>query len=209
MMFRASTSAMLLLALGGSVVAQKPTATPTSSAAQNVGIPASALAQLPPPAYQDTVHMQSHVASFKFVPKGDLLPVGRLEFSFQGTVLVNGLAEGSYLQTTGDVRKEYENKQHGRQVFFGKGKILIVGKFKGCQWFGRDLDLTFKGSAVIRVVAEFDKNLDTGTFWFDPARKNSLQVNLIPIIVPAPRDTPAQAKTREEFEKEKKQKGGG
>ncbi|HVT11514.1 MAG TPA: hypothetical protein VHE55_04545 [Fimbriimonadaceae bacterium] len=205
MMFRPLASAALLLALGGSVIAQKP---PTAPATSTGAIPQSALAQLPPPAYDDTLHMESHVASFKIVPKGDAIPSGRLEFSFEGTVLVNGLTDGSFLQTTGNVRKEYENKEHGRQVFFGRGKILIVGKFRACQWFGRDLDFTFKGSGIVRVIAEFDQKLDTGTFWFDPAKKNALQVNLIPIIVPHPRDTPEPAITREEFNKMKKQKGG-
>ncbi|MFI5388044.1 MAG: hypothetical protein ACHQ50_18205, partial [Fimbriimonadales bacterium] len=185
---------------------QAPSGQPPSAQPQ---IPATALALVPKSAARDTLHMQSHLASFKIVPRGPEVPAGRLEFSFSGTVMVNGLAPGSYLATTGNVRKEYDHPEHGRLVYFGKGKILIVGRFKGCQWFGRDLDLTFKGAGIVRFVAEFDKNLETGSYWFDPKFKNPMDVNLWQVVVPQPIVTPEKAITREEFERQKKQKGGG
>jgi len=210
MMFRASLSAASLFLLWSAGMAQvsiqpAPPRTPSDTVYPN---------RLPPPAANDTLYMQSKIASFKIVPKGPELPNGRLEFSFSGTVLVSGLVPGTTLKTTGDIREEYDNRDHPneihKQVFFGKGKILIVGQFGACQWFGTDLDLTFKGSAIFRCIGEFDKNLSTGYFWFDPAKKNPLQVDMITVVVPEILIGPMKAIKREDFEKQKKkeQKGG-
>lgn len=163
---------------------------------------------MPKPATGDTLHIQTKVGSFKLVAKGESLPAGRLEFSFHGTVLISGLVPGSYLQTSGNIRKEYENVAEGKTVYFGSGKILIVGSFRNCQWFGRDLDFQFQGSAVVRVISEFDDKLKTGNFWFEPTEKNPLQVDMLTLVVPEIRNSPMPAITREEFEKMKK-KGGG
>jgi len=162
---------------------------------------------LPPPAPNDTLHMKTKIGSFKLVRKGPELPNGRLEFSFAGTVLVSGLVPGSTLKTIGDLREEYDNKEQGKQVFFGKGKIIIVGEFRACQWFGTDLDFSFKGSAVVRVTSEFDKNLSTGSFWYDDNVVSPLQVQMITIVVPKQNYGPVKAITREQFEQMKKQKG--
>jgi hypothetical protein len=210
MMFRASlTAAITCVSLCAVLAFQNPVGV-TSPTATNSSIPASALAMMPSSQTNDVLYIKSGVASFKMVPKGDTLPAGRLEFSFSGTVLITGLSPGSYLQTFGNVRKEYEDKGHAKQVFFGRGKLLIVGRFRNCEWFGRDLDLKFKGSAFFRIIAEFDDKLDTGSFWFEGERGRSpLQTNLIPIEVPKPRGGPMEAITREEFEALKRKNKGG
>jgi hypothetical protein len=213
MMSRASFSAALATALicltvahqGKPAPAQgKPAPTPTSTQA----IPASALALVPKSRVDDTLHVETHIGSFKMVPKGPSYPAGKLEFTFQGTVLVSGLVPGSVLQTSGDVHEEFNNKEHGKQVFFGRGKLLIVGSFRNCEWFGRDLNLTFTGSAIIRIIAEFDKNRDTGLFWFDPAQKLPLQVTLLPLEIPKPQTGALKAILRDDYEKQQKKKGG-
>jgi hypothetical protein len=211
MMSRASFTAALALVLGCAALAlQKPAPPATATAAPPTAIPAAALAMMPKPALGDTLRAVTHIGSFKIVPKGEELPSGRLEFSFSGTVLVSGLDPASYLKVTGNVRKEYESKPNGKDVYFGNGKILIVGKFRNCEWFGRNLDFTFKGSGVVRIIAEFDKNGDTGTFWYDPTEKSPLQVNLLPLEVPKNRGGLMKAIMREDYEKQKKQqqKGG-
>lgn len=182
-----------------------PTAKPAATASQGA-IPAAALAMVPKPATGDTLHMESKIASFKIVPKGSHLPTGRLEMSFQGTVLISGVVPGSYVSTTGNLRKEFDDR--GKTVYYGTGKLLIVGSFRNCQWFGKDLNFNFTGDAIVRAIAEFDKNLNTGQFWYDPERKNPLQANLTTLPVPEIRNTPMKAITRENFEKMKKQKGG-
>jgi hypothetical protein len=204
MMSRAFLALASLVAVTGFALALQ------SVAPQQGGVPSSALALLPKPKLNDTLRVKTNVASFKILPKGDQMPAGRLQFSFEGTVLVTGLAPGSYLKTTGNIRKEYEDKEHGKQVYFGKGSILLVGKFSNCQWFGRNLDFTFKGSAIVRMIAEFDSKLQTGEFWFDPSEKVPLQASLINIPVPGERSGPTPAITREEYEAQKKKlKGGG
>jgi hypothetical protein len=204
MMSRALLAVTFLIAALGFATARQ------GNPAQGDAVPASALALIPKAKPGDTLHMVTNVASFKILPKGDELPSGRLDFSFEGTVLVTGLEPGSYLKTEGKIRKEYEDKAHGKQVFFGKGRILIVGKFSNCQWFGRNLDFTFKGSGSVRMITEYDSNLKTGKYWFNPEKKEDLQPTLMGIPVPNERRGPPPAITREEYEAQKKKlKGGG
>jgi hypothetical protein len=204
MMSRALFAAIAAVLVCAAIGVQKPSAPPPAQPA----IPASAMALVPQPVLGDTFHMQTKVGSFKMLEKGPTSPpAGRLEFSFAGTVLLNGLAPGSFIHITGNVQKEYDHPEHERQVYFGRGKILIIGKFKTCQWFGQDLDFSFTGSAVVRMVGEFDKNLETGYFWFDPTRKEPMQTQLIQREVPQTMNGVVKAITREEFERMKK-KGG-
>ncbi len=211
MMFRVTLSAAVAALLCISALAQKPVPPPTPTTTPPVpakGEPKET-GLVPASVPGDTLHVQSRMASFKIVPRGTDFPTGRLEFSFDGTVMLNGLVPGSVLKTTGTVKEEYDNKEHGRQVFFGKGSMLVVGKFKGCQWFGRDLVLSFKGLGVVRVTAEFDKDLNTGSYWYDPAEKIPLQTSLMPLVVPQQISGPIRAIKREDFEKQKKQPKGG
>jgi hypothetical protein len=211
MMFRASLTVAFTCASLCAVLAQQKTPTVPPTKAASPTIPASAMAMMPAPAASDVVFIKAGVGSFKVVPKGpDAPPAGRLEFSFSGTVLITGLEPGSYLQTTGKVEKQYEETKHGKQVYFGKGKILLVGKFRNCEWFGRDLNLRFQGSAIFRMSAEFDSNFDTGTFIYEGDKKAfPLQTSLTPIYVPKMTGGPMDAITREEFEAAKKKKKGG
>lgn len=204
MMSRVALAVVCLAAVGGAVAFQGA-ATPTAKAT----IPASALAMVPRPKINDTVRIVTKIGSFKVLPKGKERPAGRLEFAFKGTVLITDLAPGSYLKTTGNVRMEYEDKPHAKQVYFGSGRMLIVGSFANCQWFGQNLDFTFKGTGIVRMIAEFDKKLETGQFWYDPADKMPLQAALNPINVPKVNDGPTDAMTREEYEALKKKLQGG
>lgn len=205
MMCRASfTIALVLTLCSAGLTQQKP------PPAAQPSIPGSALALMPKPTLGDVLHVQSRIASFKIVPKGPELPAGRLEFSFKNSsVLINGLETGAYLHTTGNIRQEYENKDHKRQVYFGTGSVLIVGRFKTCQWFGRDLDFTFKGRGVVRMIAEFDDKRETGSFWYGDGPKSPLQTALVPLILPEVHYTAIKAIKREDFEKQKKRNGGG
>ena len=202
MMFRAPLStAVAIAAVCAAFALQKPAAVP--------GVPAQAAALMPPSRPGDTLVMNTHVGSFKILPKGEELPSGRLEFSFTGTVLFTGVDPASVLQVSGNVRKEYDNAKQGKQVYFGTGKILLVGKFRNCQWFGRDLNFRFKGSAVIRAIAEFDKNLQTGTYWYDGSEKLPMLNTMNTLPVPELRVVQQKAVTREELERRRKAKGGG
>ena len=129
--------ASLALTLGAVAVAQQPT---------------------------DTLYLQTGVGSFKLLPPGPDTTHGTLDIDFEGTVMVSGL-NGTVTPGAG-VRLELERKDHNRQVYFGKGHIRISGEFRGIQFFGRNLKGSYNGVAVARLYGEFDKNMETGYFWY-------------------------------------------
>lgn len=112
----------------------------------------------------DILHMATKIGSFKIID-GE----GRLEFSFKGTLLVSKL-DGQMTILSGSLRKEYDKNQ--RAVYTGKGTVVIEGKWRGVQWFGDDMNATYWGKGVCRITGEFDRNLETGFYWYrDPAKK--------------------------------------
>lgn len=132
------------------------------------GIPAWISAQggtIQPAAPQTTnltLNFACNLGSFKLLPKTELAD-GRIEMSFSGTLLLSGF-QGK-VQITGNVNKEYEG--HGRVVYFGNGKAVLDGKFRGIQWFGSSMTGSWNGNGVARLYGEFDQKLDTGKYWFD------------------------------------------
>jgi hypothetical protein len=198
MMSRVLFAALIAVAAALCWAQQKP-----ASAAP---VPPSALALVPAPAINDALHLEAHIGSFKMVPKGDSFPAGRLSMDFRGTVLISDLAPGSYLQTSGKVQKEYDS--HGKMVFFGQGKLVVVGRFRNCEWFGRNLVFDFKGSAIIRMIAEYDDALKTGTYSYGSGKKDVLYNGMTQLNVPIGITGSEPVLTRDEFEKQQK-KGGG
>ena len=104
------------------------------------------------------LYFNSHLGSFKCIDGS-----GRMEFQFAGTVLVTKI-QGT-VTATGNIKKEYE--KNGRQVFSGRGNIVVDGKWRGVQWFGSDMVGSWYGSGAIRLIGEFDRNLQTGDYWYD------------------------------------------
>ncbi|MCC7230841.1 MAG: hypothetical protein IT203_10640 [Fimbriimonadaceae bacterium] len=156
---------------------------------------------------RDDLWLSTRVGSFKLLPRGDVMPSGTLTMSFTGSVLSSDL-KGQVIPE-GSVRKEYDNSKKGKQVWFGTGKLTITGAFMAVQWFGRNLDAKFNGNGFIRLYGEFDKNLDTGYYWFDPKDKKFWGTYGNGVGIPEMKSTvrPNDVKTRQEFEK--KGKGGG
>lgn len=156
---------------------------------------------------RDDVWFETNVGSFKILPRGDVLPSGELTMSFTGSVLISELRGTATPE--GNVRREYNNKEKGREVWFGTGKLTIKGDFRAVQWFGRNLKAKFNGNGFMRLYGEFDKKLDTGYYWFNPKEKkywgNYGTSFGVPEVIYGPK--PDQVKTRDEFEKNKK--GGG
>ena len=107
----------------------------------------------------DTLEFTSNVGSFKVLGSDEAPANGRLELNVNGTVLISGL-EGTVSATA--MEKEYESKEYGKQAYFGKGKLVVNGEVRSIQVFGRGISGTFKGTAVMRMYREFDKNLETG-----------------------------------------------
>lgn len=119
----------------------------------------SVFAQQSAPAGVDTLIFETHVGSFKILGGADPAH-GKVTFSFTGTVLVNGLVGN--LTFTGNVKKEFENKERKEQAYFGTGSMTVEGTFRSVQWFGRDMKAVFQGVGIVRLNGEYDKNLDTG-----------------------------------------------
>lgn len=105
-----------------------------------------------------TLHFQTNLGSFRLID-GE----GRVEFTFRGTVLFSGI-DGEYT-ITGNTRKEYEDEV--RTVYSGEGRVVVTGKWRAVQWFGRDLDGVWFGRGLIRIWGEFDRDGNTGTYWYD------------------------------------------
>lgn len=115
-------------------------------------------------------NMTTRLGSFKLLDG-----IGRVEVSFTGTFLISqlrGLQEGRQpvLQVSGNLRREYQTRD--RIAYFGTGKIVIVGRFRGLQWFGRNMTGFWYGRGVARLSGEFDRNLETGWYWYrNPERR--------------------------------------
>lgn len=111
-----------------------------------------------------TLHLQTRLGSFRLID-GE----GRVEMTFRGTVLVNNL-QGTVVPGPG-VRREHQTSV--RQLFHGRGTIVITGKWRAVQWFGGDMRATWFGRGLARVMGEFDKDLNTGFYWYDdPTDRN-------------------------------------
>jgi hypothetical protein len=105
----------------------------------------------------ETMHLQTRLGSFKMLDG-----VGRVEMTFTGTVLLSNF-KGD-VNVEGDVRKEYD--AHNRQAYFGTGRIVLDGQWRGVQWFGRNMNGTWTGNGLIRLFGDFDENLETGTYYY-------------------------------------------
>jgi hypothetical protein len=134
-----------------------------------------------------TAYLTANVGSFKILARGATPVTGTLTMTFTGTVLVSGLQQGGRISVTGNVRREYNNEKERKQLYHGSGSITISGKTTAIQWFGRNMSAKFNGFGLIRAYGEFDKNMETGRWWYegDEARKKYWMANgATPIAVP-------------------------
>jgi hypothetical protein len=112
-----------------------------------------------------TLHLRTNLGSFKLIDGH-----GRVEISFTGTVLIVNL-QGTHT-TSGDLTLQFNDR--GRRAYFGTGRIVVTGQWRGIQCFGRRLSATWFGRGVAHVSGDFDRNLETGWYWFDdPARREA------------------------------------
>ncbi len=119
------------------------------------------------------LYFQSNVGSFKALGNIDDPMGGTLTLTFRGTLLVSRAKPGTQITVSGSIRKEKEVPKYGKTVYFGQGTIKIVGKFDAIQFFGKDVSGEFHGKGFFRFYGEFDKDLNTGSYWFTPGGKKS------------------------------------
>ncbi|ARU41460.1 hypothetical protein CCB80_10075 [Armatimonadetes bacterium Uphvl-Ar1] len=126
-------------------------------------------------------HMQTKLGSFKMI-NGE----GRVDFSFKGTLLVSHHTDGEMRVVSGNLRKEYS--KNNRTVYTGQARVILTGKWRGIQWFGSDLTAVKYGKGFVRVSGEFDRNMQTGFYWYeDPAAKNPFPASsVISLAIPPP-----------------------
>ena len=130
------------------------------------------------------LHFATNIGSFKILGTDDTGVTGRLEFSGKGTVLISGIDKPP--ATTGTLKLEYSYLPLKKYAFHGDGSFVLDGHFRSVQWFGTKLNGYFNGRAKFRLVGEFDKDLNTGTYWStDPAKKQFWPANsVMEIVVP-------------------------
>ena len=137
-----------------------------------------AMAQNSLPIRNGVLHFTCNIGAFKLF-NGD----GTVKFHFKGTVLVREY-QGN-LSVTGDVRKEYDS--HNRVAYFGDGDIAFTGHFNALQWFGTDLSGEWDGRGGFRVYGDYDKDLNTGWFWYDnDAKKTAWPTQSSNMTLPRP-----------------------
>ncbi len=143
-----------------------------------------------------TLHLTCGLGSFKTRPKNPVGFVeGRMEITFTGSILVNGL-KGN-IEVSPGLSKEFDDL--GRQIYHGTGRLVVDGEWRGLQWFGSDMQAVWYGSGLISLVGEFDKNLNTGEFWFDdPTAKGIWNSHMTTVQLPEQRlgVTPGVVPTR-------------
>lgn len=146
----------------------------------------------PQPGYA-TLNMTTKLGSFKLI-NGE----GKVSFTFTGTVMVNP-DKGASVSVAGNVRKELERKD--RIVYHGMGTVTVSGKWRAIQWFGKDLTkFTWYGKGVARVTGEFDRDLNTGFYWFDDANDKNYWFagSATNIALPRPGDNMPTPRERKE-----------
>lgn len=149
-----------------------------SAATAQVPNPGAAKAKgpIPKPDY-DQFNMETKVGSFKMMEfNDDKQPEGHFVMSFTGTVLVdtsdsapNPRLLKTVVHTEGGVK--LEKRFHGRDMYFGTGKIIVDGGWHALEWFGRDMTASFFGCGVFRLTGEFDRELNTGSYWYSDGKK--------------------------------------
>jgi hypothetical protein len=127
-----------------------------------------------------TFHFRTKLGSFRLIDGK-----GRVEFTFTGSVLLNKVKGRATV--TGNVRKEYD--KYERQIWTGTGRVIVTGEWRAIQWFGRDMQGVWFGSGIARLQGEFDRDLNTGEYWFeDPTIKLPwINSNTMDVTVPTRR----------------------
>jgi len=127
------------------------------------------------------LNFESKIGSFKAMGT-DNPAHGLLQITFSGTVLVSGL--NGKVAMEGNIIKEYDDAPHKKQVYHGTGKMTVDGDFTGIQFFGKDLKGRFVGVSIFRLYGEFDKDLNTGSFWYDGGDKRDWGTGGMQLPVP-------------------------
>jgi hypothetical protein len=139
-----------------------------------------------------TIFFKTNVGSFKLLGVATRPAEGKVQVTFTGTILIDKNSDSDpKITVTGNLKKEYDKKEHLQVAYHGTGTMIIDGKFTAIQWFGRDMSARWDGFGVARLVGEFDKDLKTGSYWYtqntDDVREWGTQLKTV-TNPPAPGD---------------------
>lgn len=114
------------------------------------------------PATFETMRLRTKLGSANFINAQ-----GRVEFTFRGTVLIHDL-QGT-AKFSGNVIKQYD--QNRRAVYYGRGSVVVEGRWANVYWWGGDFDATWRGQGIVRVDGEYyrdpaSNSLLTGQLWY-------------------------------------------
>jgi hypothetical protein len=130
-------------------------------------------------------HFETKIGSFKLLGMDNGNVTGDFQMTGKGTLLISGLDVPPTI--TGTLKLEYSYDPLKKYCYHGQGTLVIKnGSWRNLQWFGTDLSASFHGRGKVRLVGEFDKNLNTGFWWIsDPKNKeywppNSIGEHIIP-----------------------------
>jgi hypothetical protein len=149
-------SGAVLMALAA--IAQQPVSTPPAA------IPTPKVATTIP---ATGIHLVSEIGAFKIKRGSEAQNYGLLDITFKGTVLVSGL-KGTVTPSKGAFLA-FPQPKYNKKVYFSKGigNLKVFGQFGGIQFFGQNVNAYYRGDGVIQLFGEFDKNLNTGFYWYD------------------------------------------
>lgn len=147
------------------------------------------------------MHLTTNIGSFKI-----LNAEGKFDFTLRGSVMINRY-EGKPLIIQGNLQTQY--KGNNRIVVFGTGRIVLEGKWRGMQWFGRDMKAVWYGKGIARLTGEFDKNLETGWFWYEDANDKNAWSGQGSFDIPNPprKNQTATPRARDEIKSRGKKPG--
>lgn len=111
-----------------------------------------------------TMHLEAPLGSFKIID-GE----GRVEMTFSGSMMLSQV-DGN-VAVEGQLSQIYNDR--GRKVLYGKGKVVVTGKWRAIQWFGKGMVSTWYGSGIVRLTGEYDRNFNPGKFWYEDANNKS------------------------------------
>lgn len=146
---------------------------------------ANAQSEMSRPTGQGEIHFQTKLGSFKIIAVDKEPVTGTLTMNFSGSLLISGATTPPVIK--GNVIQEYNNKEFNKVGYHGTGSVSVTGPLRSIEWFGSDMDGVFKGRAQVRLYGDFDKNLQTGTYWLtDPKQIINWSANaVLTIYIPA------------------------